>query len=292
MTSHDVVDAIRRLVHERQVGHAGTLDPMATGVLIVAVGAATRLTEFMMGHPKTYQFTVRLGQQTDTDDATGRVIEQQPVPPLSSEDISRVLATFRGTIEQTPPQYAAIRHRGKRLYEWAREGIFVETSPRQVTIYTLTLIQWSPPDLELEVTCSAGTYVRALARDIARALSTVGHVTALRRTASGPFRIEDAVPLSELLQAKDWQRYLRPPDAGLVDMPIRELTPEHAQAMLHGRPLHGLPAAPPNQTWARAYLYGRFVGMIQWDAQQHTWRPRKVFPTLIERALKSPMSHT
>ncbi len=290
ITSHDVVDAIRRRIHERQVGHAGTLDPLATGVLVVVVGAATRLAEFMVGHPKTYRFTVRLGVQTDTDDATGQVVEERPVPSLSPEAIVRVLTTFEGTQEQIPPRYAAIRHQGKRLYEWAREGVTVDPPPRTVTIYRLTLLKWEPPELHLEVTCSAGTYVRALARDLAQALGTVGHVTALRRMASGPFRVEDAVPLTELLKASDWRRYLHPPDAGLVDIKIVDLTPEHAQAMLHGRLLHGLPPGDDDQAWARAYLHGHFIGMIQWDAQQHAWRPRKVFPALITQAITRAMS--
>ncbi len=281
MTSHDVVDVVRRVVHERRVGHAGTLDPMATGVLVVAVGDATRLVEFMKGHPKTYRFTVRLGVQTDTDDATGRVVAEAPVPPLDETALRQALARFEGEIEQVPPRYAAIRYRGKRLYEWAREGVEVQPPPRRVTIYRWALVAWEPPNLTLDVTCSAGTYIRALARDLAHALGTVGHVTALRRLASGPFREEDAVPLAELEAATDWQRYLRPPDAGLVDMPILEITPEQAQAMLHGRPLHGLPAGAENGAWARAYLQGHFIGLLQWDADHQAWRPRKVFPSLI-----------
>lgn len=280
MTSHDVVDAVRRRVRERQVGHAGTLDPFATGVLVVALGAATRLVEFMIGHPKLYRFTVRLGIQTDTDDKTGRVIAEQPVPPLTEEAIRTALRRFEGEIDQVPPRYAAIRYKGKRLYEWAREGVEVPVAPRRVHVYRLTLVRWQPPDLTLEVACSAGTYVRALARDLAQALGTVGHVTELRRLASGPFREEDAVPLETLLSAPDWKAYLWPPDAGLVDIPILEVTPEQAKALVQGRPIHGQPPEG-DVLWRRVYVEGRFIGMVLWDAERQAWRPRKMFPQFL-----------
>lgn len=280
MTSHDVVLAIRKLTREHQVGHAGTLDPLATGVLVVAVGAATRLVEFMVGHPKVYRFTVRLGVQTETDDRDGRVIAEKPVPPLTVPAIREVLDRFVGEIEQVPPRYAAIRFRGKRLYEWARAGVEVPREPRRVQVHRLELISWQPPDLVLEAFCSAGTYVRALARDIAEALGTVGHVTALRRLASGPFRVEEAVPLPELLATDDWSRYLRPPDAGLVDMPILEVTAEQARALLHGRPIHGHPPQD-DASLRRAYVLGHFFGLVVWDSERHAWRPRKIFPQLM-----------
>ncbi len=279
MTSHDVVDAVRRLVRERRVGHAGTLDPLATGVLVVCVGQATRLIEFMVGHPKEYRVVVRLGITTDTYDADGRVLEERPVPPLSTAEVEKVLARFRGEIEQVPPRYAAIRHKGKRLYEWAREGVEVEPKPRRVTIHELVLEAWDPPDLTLRVRCSAGTYVRSLAHDIGQALGTGGHVTALRRLASGPFRVEDAVPLETLLHTSDWQAYLWPVDAGLVDIPVVELDPTQAEAVRHGRALHALPPGQQDGEWRRAYAGGQFLAMLQWNAARRVWQPRKVLFT-------------
>jgi len=276
MTSHDVVNAVRRRTHERRVGHAGTLDPLATGVLVVCVGQATRLIEFMVGHPKVYRFTVRLGEETDTYDAEGTVVAHAAVPPLDEEVIRRVLSRFVGTFDQVPPRYAAIRYRGRRLYEWAREGVEVKPAPRPITIKTLVLESWSPPEMTLQVSCSAGTYVRSLAHDIAHALGTVGHVVALRRLASGPFRAEEAVPLTKLLDAPDWRRYLQPMDAGLVDIPVVELTPAQVEEVRHGRAVSGADAAAGGM-WRRAYADGRLVAMLRWDAGQQCWRPRKVF---------------
>ncbi len=277
MTSHDVVDAVRRLVHERRVGHAGTLDPMATGVLVVCVGQATRLIEFMVGHTKVYRFTIRLGEETDTYDAEGRVIRQMPVPPLTPERIRTTLQQFLGDIEQIPPRYAAVRYKGKRLYEWARAGIDVQPEPRRVTIYALELEAWSSPHLTLRVTCGAGTYVRSLAHDISQALGTVGHVVALRRLASGPFHVEDAVPLDTLLQAPDWRVYLLPMDIGLVDIPVVELTPVQVEDVRHGRPVRALAPGKQPGEWRRAYGNGELIAMLQWDTERHQWRPRKVF---------------
>ncbi len=241
LTSHDVVDEVRHIVRQRRVGHAGTLDPLATGVLVVAIGQATRLLEFMTGHDKEYRFTVRLGEETDTLDAEGRVIATAPVPSLDVETIRQTLNQFIGDIEQIPPLYAAIRHRGKRLYEWARAGVSVTPQPRRIHIARLELEAWNPPDLTLYVVCSAGTYVRALARDIAHALGTRGHVVALRRTASGPFRVEDAVPLSLLREAPNWRTYLLPVDTGLTHIPAFTLTPAQWADIRHGRSPRNLP---------------------------------------------------
>ncbi len=275
MTSHDVVDAVRAIVRERRVGHAGTLDPLATGVLVVAVGQATRLIEFMMNHDKVYRVVIRLGVETTTYDAEGEVVTQVPLPRLTEADIERVLTAFRGRIRQIPPRYAAIRHRGKRLYEWAREGVEVTPKPREVTIYTLKLEAWTPPDLTLYVACSAGTYVRSLAHDIGQTLGVGGHVKALRRLASGPFRVEDAVPL-DVLRSGDWRAYLLPPDAGLQDIPRVDLTPEHARRVRHGGFVPDLPISP-GERWARAYVNGSFLAVLEWDPQRRVWRPRKVF---------------
>lgn len=276
MTSHDVVDAIRRLVRLRRVGHAGTLDPLATGVLVVCVGSATRLVEYMVGHDKEYRVTVRLGVETDTYDAEGAVVAKRPVPPLTTDEIEAVLARFRGIIEQTPPRYSAIRRGGKRLYELAREGVQVDVPARRVTIYSLILEAWQPPDLTLRVVCSAGTYVRSLAHDIGQALGTGGHVVALRRLRSGPFRVEEAVPLETLLTADNWRAYLLPPDAGLSDWPRLDLSPAQAEDVRHGRFLRDVPPVP-GATWARAYVGNRFLAVLQWDAERRLWRPKKVF---------------
>ena len=167
LTSHDVVARVRRAARQKRVGHAGTLDPAATGVLVVALGAATRLIEYVQdATSKRYLATVRLGASTATDDGEGEVIATAPVPELRAADFERVLDGFRGEILQVPPMYAALHHQGRRLHELAREGIVVERAARPVTIERLDLIGWSPPDLLLDVMCSKGTYIRALARDL------------------------------------------------------------------------------------------------------------------------------
>ncbi len=275
MTSHDVVDAIRRLVGERKVGHTGTLDPLATGVLVVAVGYATRLVEFMVHHDKTYRVVIRLGIETTTYDAEGEVVAEHPLPPLTVMDIERVLSRFRGSIRQRPPAYAAIRHRGKRLYEWAREGVQVHPKSRDVTIYELKLEAWEPPDVTLYVRCSAGTYIRSLAHDIGRALGTGGHVKALRRLSSGPFRIEDAVPLATL-QRENWRDFLLPLDVAVQDWPRVDLTSEQARRVRHGQFLADVQVFAEGE-WARAYVDGRFVAVLRKDPARGVWRPKKVF---------------
>jgi tRNA pseudouridine55 synthase len=193
-----VVARVRRIAHQKRVGHAGTLDPMAEGVLPVLLGRATRLADFIQDGRKIYRATIRLGEATDTDDAEGSVVASAPVPPLSDRLISRALVQFTGEIQQTPPQYSALKVAGKRAYAVARRGGEVSLAPRPVTIDAIDLLDWSANDIQLEITCSKGTYIRALARDLGVALGTVGHMTCLVRTQVGPFSIADAVTPDEL----------------------------------------------------------------------------------------------
>jgi tRNA pseudouridine55 synthase len=199
MTSHDVVAHIRRAAQQKRVGHAGTLDPAATGVLVVALGNATRLIEYVQDSTsKRYLATVHLGATTTTDDAEGEVLATAAVPPLDRAAIERALEPFRGEIMQAPPMYSALHHQGRRLYELAREGIVVERAARPVTIERLELLDWSSPLLTLDIMCSKGTYIRSLARDLGESLGCGAHLQALRRTAVGAFLIEDAVPLDRV----------------------------------------------------------------------------------------------
>jgi tRNA pseudouridine55 synthase len=207
MTSHDVVARVRRLARQKRVGHAGTLDPAATGVLVVALGAATRLIEYVQdATTKRYHAAVRLGVTTTTDDAEGEVLDTAPIPPLDLAELEAALACFRGSIMQTPPMYAALHHEGRRLHELARAGVVVERAARPVTIGRLELLDWSPPALTLDITCGKGTYIRALARDLGAALGCGAHLQALRRTAVGAFVIEDAVPLDALVPDRQTSR--------------------------------------------------------------------------------------
>ncbi|HEX5691816.1 MAG TPA: tRNA pseudouridine(55) synthase TruB, partial [Roseiflexaceae bacterium] len=198
-TSHDVVARVRRIARQKRVGHAGTLDPAATGVLVVGLGQATRLIEYVQdATSKRYHSVVFLGATTTTDDAEGEIIARAPLPALDSQAIEAALAAFRGTILQVPPMFSALHHEGRRLHELARAGQIVERAARPVTIEQLHLLDWSPPLLTLDVVCGKGTYIRSLARDVGEALGCGGYLQALRRTAVGTFTVADAVSLETL----------------------------------------------------------------------------------------------
>jgi tRNA pseudouridine55 synthase len=200
MTSHDVVAHIRRAARQKRVGHAGTLDPAATGVLVVALGNATRLIEYVQDSTsKRYLATVQLGATTTTDDAEGAVLATAVMPTLNRAALEHALEPFRGEIMQVPPMYSALHHQGRRLHELAREGIVVERAARPVTIERLELLDWTSPLLTLDIMCSKGTYIRSLARDLGESLGCGAHLQALRRIAVGAFLIEDAVPLDHLI---------------------------------------------------------------------------------------------
>ncbi len=206
ITSFRVVKEVRRLLGVKKVGHCGTLDPMASGVLLVVFGrSATRQVPLLMQGAKTYRAEIRLGLRTDTGDATGKVLEQLPVPEISREKIESVLREFTGTIEQIPPMFSALKHRGKKLYEYARRGVAIKRAPRKIEIYSLVLIRESIAEdrtLEIRAVCSKGTYVRTLAEDIGRRLGTVATLSALVREAVGPYKIEDSFPGESLPGAR------------------------------------------------------------------------------------------
>ncbi len=242
-TSHDVVAKLRRLSGEKRVGHAGTLDPMAEGVLPVLFGRATRLADFVGDGRKRYLAEVRLGKATTTDDAEGEATESLPVPALDAEIVERALDAFRGEIDQVPPSFSAVKVDGRRAYAVARGGGSVQLRPRRVTIYDLRLVALDEDRLELDVTCSRGTYVRSLARDLARRLGTLGHLSRLVRTEVGPFKLEDSVTLDQVA-ARGVQALIVPVNAALPSAPHVAASQEEATALRHGRavPAAGLKA--------------------------------------------------
>ncbi|WP_225410943.1 tRNA pseudouridine(55) synthase TruB [Stigmatella hybrida] len=244
-TSFDVVRQVRTLLKVKKVGHTGTLDPMATGVLPICLGEATKVAGFVTEGDKAYEATVHLGVETDTQDAEGKVVAEAPVPPLTAALVENALASFRGTFAQVPPMYSAVKVAGKRLYELARAGEEVERASRQVTVYELTLRDFSATQLRLSVRCSKGFFVRTLAYDIGRALGCGAHLTALRRTASGPFVLAQALPLAELpALAQDREamaRKLLPLSAALTHLPELRVSAEAAVRVSHGVPLEALP---------------------------------------------------
>lgn len=238
LTSHDVVQRVRRWGKQRRIGHTGTLDPFASGVLVLCLGQATRLVEYYQGHDKTYWAEVKLGSATDTYDVTGTVTTQASVPTLDHAMLEAALAQFRGKIQQTPPIYSALKRDGEALYAKARRGEAVEIEARPVTIHALTLVDWQPPDtLVLRVHCSAGTYIRTLAHDLGAALGTAAHLTGLRREAAGAFTLDDAHPLDEVAAAAEEGRFddlLLPLGTGLT-MPQVTVETETAQRLGYGQ---------------------------------------------------------
>lgn len=212
MTSHDVVDRVRSIADTRRVGHTGTLDPMATGVLPICVGQGTRIAQFLLAVDKEYVVEMLLGTVTDTQDTTGKVLEERPVPSLSDEDIRAVFERFTGEIEQIPPMVSAKKHRGERLYKLAREGVEVEREPCQITIHQLELLKVELPTLRFHLACSKGTYVRTLCHDIGAALGPGAAMCGLVRTRCGNFHIDDAVSLSDLEE-----HGIRPEDLSSLD---------------------------------------------------------------------------
>ena len=215
-TSHDVVAKLRGILHERRVGHSGTLDPMATGLLTVFVGRATRAVQFAETHNKRYVASLRCGYSTDTQDTSGRITAQTGISPTEAE-LTDVLPEFTGEISQIPPMYSAIKVSGKKLYELARKGETVERKPRTVNISELSLVGHDGDDFVLSVSCSKGTYIRTLCNDIGERLGCLACMSALRRTNAGPFDVRDAHTLSEI--AEDPERYIIPVDSLFSEHP-------------------------------------------------------------------------
>ncbi|QDE89109.1 tRNA pseudouridine(55) synthase TruB [Myxococcus xanthus] len=239
-TSFDVVRQVRSLLRLKKVGHTGTLDPLATGVLPLCLGEATKVAGFITEGDKAYDATVRLGSETDTLDAEGQVTAQAPVPSLTPALIESALARFRGTFDQVPPMYSAVKVGGKRLYELARAGEEVERAARQVTVYELVLRDFSAERLQLSVRCSKGFFVRTLAQDVGRALGCGAHLEALRRTASGPFTLAQALPLAdvpELLKEGALASRLMTMSHALVELPEVRVGAADAKRVSHGVPV-------------------------------------------------------
>ncbi len=249
--STQAVSAVKRLLKEAgepktKVGHGGTLDPLASGVLPIALGEATKLAGRMLDATKAYEFTIRFGEQTDTLDGEGQVIETSAARP-TLQDIKGVLPRFTGEIDQIPPAYSALKIDGKAAYSRARAGEMLEMKPRTVTVHDLRLVESSADDATFLATVSKGTYIRSLARDIAMALGTVGHVTMLRRTRAGPFTLEQAISLDFLgkaAKARQFDGAVLPLTAALDDIPALPVTPGQAQLLRHGQTLAGFPAMP------------------------------------------------
>lgn len=274
MTSHDVVAKVRRTLGLRRVGHAGTLDPLATGVLVVCVGRATRLSEYVMASTKTYAAQVYLGAATTTYDAEGDITAQHDASHITRDNVAAVLPQFTGHIDQLPPMYSAIKQDGKKLYEIARSGESVEVKARQVRIDRIDITAWNPPTAMLDIQCGSGTYIRSLAHDIGAALDVGAHLSGLRRTKSGQFNITESVPLAEFIDHPQPASLLTPPRDALADYPHIVLTSEELNEIRHGRRIDKSPAF--DGELAMAYTAtGDFVAVL--EAHRNLWKPHKVF---------------
>lgn len=280
-TSFGVVALVRRLSGERRVGHAGTLDPEATGVLPVLLGQGTRLIEFLAEATKVYKAEIELGIATDTYDATGKVTERNDVSSLTREQVAAALSSFSGFVDQTPPMYSAIKHKGVPLYRWARAGVELPRKARRVEFSRLEIIDWNLTLITLEVECSKGTYIRSLAHDLGQKLGCGAHLRNLVRLKSGPFHISDAVSISRLEDAFRqgyWAELIYPMDVAVVHLPKMTVDEDGEKAVTNGRPLAQVTEGEVSASLYRAYSRdGRFIALLRYDVERGHWKPEKVF---------------
>ena len=277
LTSHDVVQIVRKGTNIRRAGHTGTLDPRASGVLVILIGPAVRLSEYVSASDKRYQAVVRLGVSTDTFDADGRIEFTSPVN-VSEEQFEEALTHFVGEIEQVPPPYSAVKVKGRKAYEMAREGEEVDLTPRKIQVYNLELLEWAMPEAVIDVYCSSGTYVRSLANDLGEKLGCGAHLVGLRRTKSGRFTLRDAVPLRKLKEQFEngtWYQLLIPAAEALSDWPAVDLDHEQVESVRHG---HRVPAQPGVGQMVRGISeQGELVALLEFDETTLEWQPKKVF---------------
>ena len=284
MTSHDVVQAIRNGTNLRRAGHTGTLDPRASGVLVILVGPAVRLSEYVSASDKRYQAIIRLGGSTDTFDAEGLVTPTKDPVTVTEAQFEEALKSFIGEIEQTPPPYSAVKVQGRKAYEMAREGEEVELAPRKITVHHLEVLEWTPPEVVIDVHCSSGTYVRSLANDLGVMLGCGAYLVGLRRTKSGRFSLRDAVPLRKLQEAftaGNWYQYLIPAAEALGDWPAVELNPDEVEGVRHGHRVKVV--GEPAETKVRGVsTQGELVALMELTHNEdgsREWQPKKVFFT-------------
>lgn len=282
MTSHDVVDRIRRAARMKRVGHTGTLDPSATGLLILCLGTATRLSEHFTGLEKTYEGTMRLGVETASYDLDGEVVAEQPVPNLTLDDLQRECDKFVGAIQQIPPMVSAVRVDGERLYKLARKGEVVERPARSVTVRAYDVLSYEAPDARVRVTCSSGTYVRSLCHDVGQALGCGAALASLRRTAVGRHHIEDALPLDAFTSPDSVEARLMPMGDAL-DLPVGVLEDDALTALSNGSPISSRNLAggcPVSHGWVQLKSKAGdllALGMVEPAGLESLVHPKRVF---------------
>jgi len=288
-TSFSIVAMVRRLTGERRVGHAGTLDPAATGVLPICLGQGTRVIEFLVDTTKVYRAQIELGVATDTYDASGKIIQKGDPSGITQQQLESALTSFCGLIAQTPPMYSAVKYHGKRLYQLARAGIKVERKSRLTRIHLLELVDWQPPVVTIEVVCGKGTYIRSLAHDLGQALGCGANLKSLIRLRCGLFDIKDAVSMPQLEYAFRygyWQRFVHPIDTVLLHWTAMIVSHASGRTIKNGRSLvlgNGYlernPASSPSfENRCRVYTCdGCFLGVLRFNSEAGQWQPEKVF---------------
>lgn len=279
ITSHDVVAKIRRGLKIKKVGHAGTLDPLATGVLVICIGDATRLSDYVMHSQKTYIAQVKFGESTTTYDAEGEITAKKEASHITQTDIEAILPQFTGEIQQIPPMYSAIKKDGKKLYDLARAGETIVLDPRPVTIHQLKIIQFDPPIAQIEIQCGSGTYIRSLAHDMGQVLGVGAHLAGLIRVISGAFDLSKSYDLDVLLNHANWESCLVDEAVALAHFPRLDLDQTDTIHIQHGRNPVNVPS--PTHEFGRAYSpNGQFIALLR--AENYQWRPYKVFASTSE----------
>ena len=283
-TSNDVVRKIRQIFKQRKVGHGGTLDPIATGVLPISLGNASRLISFLLDSEKSYVITITMGTSTDTYDSTGKVLHSGEWGLLEERDICGAISKFKGKIQQIPPMYSALRYQGRRLYEIARKGGIVKREPRDITITSIKMINYNPPNFTLDVTCSRGFYARSLANDIGIILKVPTHMSALHRTMTGNFKIEESYSIEDCEQAllmDQLDDLMLPIDYTIQYLPKLSLTDNESRMVCHGQSIkskfHHNPSLSENKETIRLYdMHNSFLGLARLNEDKTILRPFKI----------------
>ena len=283
ITSMDVVRRVKRASGFKRVGHGGTLDPVATGVIPVCIGQATRMMEYMLDGSKKYRTTITLGVTTDTYDSMGEITETADASDLTREEVVSALTHFLGEIQQVPPMYSALKKDGTRLYDLARQGSEVERKPRPVVVHQIELTEWNPPEATVEVHCGRGFYMRSLAYDLGRALRCGGHLSTLVRLKASAFTLNESLTLEEMEDSfadGSWTKHLHSPDVVLGSMRAIIAGQRMQELIKNGRPIPSSVRIPPNEPEERCRVYGTdgsFLAIMKFDADEALWKADKVF---------------
>jgi tRNA pseudouridine55 synthase len=282
LTSNDAVQRVKRCFQAKKVGHTGTLDPMATGMLVLCFGEATKYAQHLLNADKHYDFTMRLGQTTETGDIEGDITEERPIPEITDESWQEVVSTFLGPQKQIPPMYSALKHQGRPLYEWAREGKTLPRAARDIVIEELEILATTPETASFSVRSSKGTYIRRLAEDMGEHLGCGAHLIALRRLAVPPFKCQDMQTLEalEVMDESEQMHYLRPMEEALVGFPQVQITTAQQSYLRHGQtvPIFG---PSPAIGWVQVFEKSRFLGLGQMQGNGRL-APKKLLPIPAE----------